>query len=124
MLLLRYTLNVDDGEEEEPPQHKDEARDTLESNHLPDWVPGAAERRNGDRKVLSGKQALMSSSIPLNLGLPMPTSSYQGSYIDPASQGQGFDPNKRGPGGSLNAHAMPTQCITGMAAAGAGKVNP
>lgn len=61
------------------------------------------------------RRALVESNIPcLDYGMSIPVTSYKGAYIDFTSK---HNPNSKGPAG-LSAHAMPTQCVTGMVAAG------
>eukprot|EP00656_Telonema_subtile_P000911 TRINITY_DN10436_c0_g2_i1.p1 TRINITY_DN10436_c0_g2~~TRINITY_DN10436_c0_g2_i1.p1 ORF type:complete len:241 (-),score=9.17 TRINITY_DN10436_c0_g2_i1:239-961(-) len=61
-------------------------------------------------------RAGLTSDVSLDFGMPMPSSSYTSFYPNPATRA--FNPNKKAKGGSMNAHLMPTQVITGMAAAG------
>ena len=58
---------------------------------------------------------------PFDLGLPWPKSTSMDTYTNPESRG--LNPNALKGGGVMNAHYMPTGCITGMAPSGLHVVN-
>jgi len=62
------------------------------------------------------RRSLVDSNIPcMDYGMAIPVTSYKGSFVDHSSK---FNPNQSESSG-LNVHLMPTQCVTGMVAAGA-----